>query len=98
MANLLIRDLPDDLHRWLRQDAEANHRSANRHAIALLESVRRAPNAAVAAQVRTVDPVKLAALRAKVREVQRFVAALPEPDFTLTDDEILGYDEHGLPT
>ena len=47
---------------------------------------------------RCVDPIKLAALQAKVAEVQRKVAALPSPERSLTDDEILGYDAHGLPT
>jgi len=38
-----------------------------------------------------------AALKAEVRQIQREVAkrALPNPP---TDDEILGYDEHGLPS
>ena len=95
MSNLLIRDLPEDLHRWLRQDAEANHRSANRHAIALLESVRRAPSAV--ANAHTADPVKLAALRAKLAQFHKQMAAHPTINQHLTDNEIIGYDEHGAP-
>ena len=37
-----------------------------------------------------------AAARAKIREIQRRVAALPDGD-TRTADEIIGYDEHGVP-
>lgn len=36
------------------------------------------------------------AIRAKIREIQKEVAELPRSG--LTDDEILGYDEFGIPT
>ena len=98
MPNLLIRDLPIDLHNWLRAQALANHRSANREAIAVLESMRRAPQASVAPSARIVDPIELARMRARVAKVQRAVAAMPSPNNALSADEILGYDEHGLPT
>jgi plasmid stability protein len=37
MADLTIRGLPDELHRYLKQQAEANHRSINRETITLIE-------------------------------------------------------------
>lgn len=98
MPNLLIRDLPVDLHDWLRAQAVANHRSANREAIAVLESMRRAPQASVTPSARAVDPVELARMRARVAKVQRAVATMPSPNNMLSVDEILGYDKHGLPT
>jgi hypothetical protein len=30
MATMTLRDVPDDLHRWLKQQAEAHHRSINK--------------------------------------------------------------------
>ncbi|RIK39014.1 MAG: hypothetical protein DCC55_19350 [Chloroflexi bacterium] len=38
MATLLLRDLPDHLHRKLKRRATANHRSMAKEALALLES------------------------------------------------------------
>jgi uncharacterized protein with PIN domain/plasmid stability protein len=40
MPMLLIRNQPLDLHQWLREEARAHHRSANRHIIAPLAAVR----------------------------------------------------------
>ena len=97
MANLLIRDVPDDLHRWLRQDAEANHRSANRHAIALLDSVRRRTSESSPPSTTAERETAYAALRDKVAKFHRQMAALPTINSHLTDNEIIGYDEHGLP-
>ena len=98
MPNLLIRDMPADLHNWLREQAVANHRSANRQAITLLESVRHAPQPSVAPSTRTADPKELARMRAKLAEFHKKMATFPTANDHLTDDEILGYDENGLPT
>ena len=38
MPSLVIKDLPADLHRRLKAQAEANHRSMTKEAIALLEA------------------------------------------------------------
>jgi antitoxin VapB len=35
---------------------------------------------------------------ARIQEIQRQFAALPDREPRLTDDEILGYDEFGIPT
>ena len=37
MSTIVIRDLPDELHRRLKAQAKRNHRSLNKEAIALLE-------------------------------------------------------------
>lgn len=39
MPDLLIRDLPPELHRRLKEEAARNHRSLGRHALHLLESL-----------------------------------------------------------
>jgi len=97
MANLLIRDIPDDLHRWLRQDAQANHRSANRHAIALIDSVRQQSGESRAPSTTEEREEAYAALRVKLAKFHEQMAALPTVNRHLTDNEILGYDENGLP-
>ena len=96
MATLLIRDLPPDLHQWLRDEAQAHHRSANRHTIALLENLRRggaspaAPLLPAAEHKATLE--KLAAL-------QRAIAAGRTANASaVTNESALGYDENGLPT
>ncbi|MGF1548766.1 MAG: Arc family DNA-binding protein, partial [Thiotrichales bacterium] len=33
---MTLRDLPDDLHDWIKQQAAAHHRSVNKEVIALL--------------------------------------------------------------
>ena len=43
MPGLLIKDLPPELHRRLRDEAARNHRSMTRQALALLEQALAAP-------------------------------------------------------
>ena len=38
MSTLVIKQLPSDLHRRLREDAEQHHRSMTKHVIAILEA------------------------------------------------------------
>jgi plasmid stability protein len=38
MASVLIKNLPDELHRRLKQRAERHHRSLNKEVIALIEA------------------------------------------------------------
>ncbi|MGH8607844.1 MAG: FitA-like ribbon-helix-helix domain-containing protein [Gammaproteobacteria bacterium] len=49
MPTLTLRDLPEDLHDWLKRQAEAHHRSVNKEVIALLGSLRTRPERALTA-------------------------------------------------
>jgi plasmid stability protein len=91
MSALTLRDLPEDLHAFLKADAAANHRSFNKQVIVALDSYR---NSQVnQAQVKLTPEQK----RERVREIQAQIRAQMIHD-PRTDDEILGYDENGLPT
>lgn len=85
MADLTIRGLPDELHRWLKQQADAHHRSLNKEAIALLENLR-------AASLPHNSRLSTEEIMARGR---RF-ASLPADD-TRSADEMIGYDRDGLP-
>jgi plasmid stability protein len=87
MSILTLRNIPQDLHDWLKRQAEAHHRSVNKEIIVLLESSRKQPQA---------NPAKLGA--ADILALGRECAALPVRD-KRPADEILGYAEHplGLP-
>lgn len=85
MATLTLRDVPTDLHDWLKQQAEAHHRSVNKEVIAALEGLR-TQNAA-AKDKATVE---------EILAIGRRFAALPVLD-DRSDDEIVGYDENGIP-
>ena len=85
MATMTLRDVPDELHRWLKQQAEAHHRSLNKEAIAVLESLRK-QNAAPLAKPSVEEIMAIA---------HRF-SSLPVID-KRSDEEIIGYDENGIP-
>jgi antitoxin VapB len=34
----------------------------------------------------------------RIKEIQREIAAMPDREPRLTDDEVLGYDEYGIPS
>ena len=85
MATMTIREVPDELHSLLKQQAEVHHRSVNKEVIAVLENVR-TQNAASKTRL-TVEEIMAIA--------QRF-SSLPALD-ERTDDEIIGYDENGIP-
>lgn len=70
LPTMTLRDLPDDLHEWLKRQAEAHHRSVNKEVIALLESLRTRPQRAL-----TPDEK-----RARIEEISRRSAALPVLD------------------
>lgn len=76
----------DDAHRMARELAES--RGTN-----LTEAVTSALRALLEATVEASEPD---VLLAEVAEIQRFVADLPDCD-TRSPDEILGYDDAGLP-
>ncbi len=81
-----LRGVSGALLTWLKQQARAHHRSVNRDAKALIESIR-----ADSAPARSRPSAQDILARA-----ERF-ASLPVLD-TRTADEIIGYDEAGLPS
>ncbi|WP_295433232.1 type II toxin-antitoxin system VapB family antitoxin [uncultured Thiodictyon sp.] len=85
MPTMTLRDVPDELHAWLKQQAQAHHRSVNKEAIALLDRLR--DEAPAVRRRTTVDEIMAIAGR---------VARAPVLD-DRSADEILGYDEDGLP-
>lgn len=85
MADMTLRDVPDDLRMWLEQQAEVHRRAVNKEVIALLEEIRvRKP------------PSRPRLSFDEIMEIGRRCAALPTLDVR-PEDDILGYDAHGLP-
>jgi antitoxin VapB len=76
-----------EAHRLARQLAEITGTSMT---VAVTEALRRTLKS-------EARPGRPELLLKEVAEIQRFVADLPDRD-TRTTDEILGYDEHGLPS
>lgn len=85
MPTLTLRDLPKDLHAWLKRQASAHRRSVNQEVIALLDALRGTAGERA---------IKLRA--EELLEIGRRCAALPELD-PRSAEEIIGYDEHGVP-
>jgi len=79
--------------------SEEAHRLASELAARRGSSLTEAVTTALGESLRAGrDPeAELSALLAEVRQVQDLVAALPDVD-TRDPDEILGYDERGLPS
>jgi antitoxin VapB len=87
MTVMTLRDVPDDLHAWLRSRATTHGRTPDKEVIALLEEARgRTASRALTPEQR----------REAIERISRHCAALPELD-QRSPDEILGYDENGLP-
>jgi plasmid stability protein len=91
MSAVTLRDLPEDLHSFLKADAAANHRSFNKQVIVALDAYRNSQINQVKAKLTPEQK------RERVREIQAQIRAQMIHD-PRTDDEILGYDENGLPT
>jgi plasmid stability protein len=85
MPNVTLRDVPAELHSWLKQRAASHHRSVNKEVIALLENVRGG----------TGTPTRRANAE-EIMEIARRASALPLRD-RRSEDEILGYGRDGLP-
>ena len=91
--NALTLRLPETLQNRLKQSAQINHRSVNKQAVMLLEQALATQSPAHSALPAAVISQRAAALMA----IGKAFAALPVID-SRSDDEILGYDDHGLPT
>jgi hypothetical protein len=86
MPNLTLRDVPADLHRWLKQQAGAHRRSLNQEVILQLDALMGRSGGASDANER-LSRIRAAAERA---------AGLPVVD-ARTEAEILGLGFDGLP-
>jgi antitoxin VapB len=86
---MTLREVPDELHGWLKRQAEVHHRSVNREVIVLLEKLREKSHGTAES---SADERFTAMM-----EISRRCAALPELD-PRSADEIIGYDENGIPT
>ena len=59
MAALMIKSIPEEIHRKLKEEARIHHRSMNRHVIAILEEkLGGALNPALPAPVKLKKPIK----------------------------------------
>ncbi|MBS0511514.1 MAG: hypothetical protein JSR42_10100 [Proteobacteria bacterium] len=85
MPNLTLRDVPEELHLWLKDSARAHRRSVNREAILLLELIRTGQ-----------DTVRRKASYEDLLAISRQAAALPVLD-SRDEADILGLDEAGVP-
>lgn len=86
MANLTLRDVPEELHVWLKDTARTHRRSVNREAILLLEMARTGQRSAR----------KKASYEALL-EIGRRASALPVLD-ERDEADILGLDATGFPS
>ena len=89
MSTLSLRDVPDDLHQWLKQQAGANRRSLNREVIQQLDALRLQATSATALD----GP---AARLARIRVIAQASARLTVQD-SRPEAEILGLGPDGLP-
>ena len=87
MPTITVRDLPSDLHVWLKQQAAAHHRSVNKEIVVLLDSLR------IRRGQRALTPAERLA---RIQEIAERCAQTPEID-TRTADEIVGFAEDGTP-
>ena len=86
MPNLTLRDVPADLHLWLKQQAGANRRSLNQEVILQLDALRGSSASASDADQRL----------ARIRAIAGRSAVLPVVD-ARPEAEILGLGADGLP-
>lgn len=82
-TDMLIKQMPEDLKSWIADEARRHHRSMNKEAVALLETVR----------AQRAGPARAA--EGDIHAVLKRFRALPVLD-RRTADEILGYDDTGL--
>ena len=86
MPNLTLRDVPADLHLWLKQQAQAHRRSLNQEVILQLDALRSLPASQSDADLRL----------ARIRAIAAHTARLPVLD-ERPEAQILGLGEDGLP-
>jgi len=88
MSTMTVRELPEDLQAFLKADAAANQRSVNKQVIVALQSYR---DAKLAQAPSVTTPEEKTAVMNRIRaDIQREMVHDPR-----TDDEIIGYNQHG---
>ena len=86
LPTLTVRDMPADLHQWLKEQAEAHRRSLNQEVISQLDALRSFPASRSDADLRL----------ARIRAIATRSARLPVLD-ERPEAEILGLGADGLP-
>ncbi len=86
MPTLTLRDVPSDLHQWLKEQAGAHRRSLNQEVIHQLDALRGLPGSRSDADLRL----------ARIRAISMRTARLPVLD-ERPETEILGLGADGLP-
>jgi hypothetical protein len=89
MEALNLQGISSDLYNWLKQQAEAHQQSINDEVITLLENLRHKNNHSS----NLSSDEKFAA----IMEISRRCRTLSQLDMR-SDDEIIGYDQNGVPT
>jgi antitoxin VapB len=85
MAMLVLRNVPDDLYQRLKETAVAHHRSMNQEAIVVLKG-------ALVREAGVTPKPTWEEFAGQVKDLW----AMPVLDHR-APDEIIGYDDHGLP-
>jgi len=88
MKALTLQGVSSDLYNWLQQQAEAHQQSINDEVITLLENLRDKSDH----RLEISPDEKFAA----ILEISRRCCVLPQMD-TRSTDEIVGYDQNGVP-
>ena len=91
MTALTLR-LPEALQARLKQSAQTNHRSINKQAVVLLEQALGAQTTAAVVPQDVIER-RMVALMAIGKSFSGLHVVDPR-----SDDEIMGYDDYGLPT
>ncbi|MDZ7589552.1 MAG: hypothetical protein U5L05_02445 [Rubrivivax sp.] len=86
MPNLTLRDVPADLHLWLKQQAGAHRRSLNQEVILQLDALRGRTASSADADLRL----------ARIRDIALRTASMPVLDVR-PEAEVLGLGADGLP-
>ena len=88
MKTLTLDDVPDELFDWLKQQAHTHHHSVNREIVNLLENLME--------KARDNPMITRHEKYAAILEISQRCSELQNLD-TRSADDILGYDNHGLP-
>lgn len=90
MPTLTLRDVPADLHQWLKDLASSHRRSLNQEVIQQLDGLRQGPapglrGSTAAERLARIDAITQASARLQILD-------------TRPEAEILGYGPDGLPS